>query len=67
MVTGRVVGVLQRNRRDYVASIQEDDVNSRSLRVSARFSENCLLKNNTMILDLNSCVLLYVRLVQNEI
>ena len=34
MATGRVVGVLQRNLRDYVVSIPEEEINSRSSRVS---------------------------------
>ncbi|XP_066912186.1 DIS3-like exonuclease 1 isoform X2 [Clytia hemisphaerica] len=33
MATGRVVGVLQRNLRDYVVSIPEEEINSRSSKV----------------------------------
>ena len=38
MVTGRVVGILERNTRDYVVSIPEDEVESRSSKVS--FAQN---------------------------
>lgn len=39
MVTGRVVGVLQRNTRDYVVAIPDDECKIRSSRVCSLFSE----------------------------
>jgi hypothetical protein len=35
MLTGRVVGVLERSTRDYVVSMPEEEVESRSSKVSA--------------------------------